>query len=312
MPIVVTNTDFLNGNLFTGQTLDNPVIFYESFYGALDISYDTNAGSTPPPNPENPPSNAWNPDTSSLWYGQGTSPGPLTLHEEYLIVDNINSATFNYMAIAGHNLSDILQDFDVSPTIIISPEISTDGIIWNPIDFGLFVQDPENNDPIVFYFDDQNAAYVRLNISCNDVTAVSAPFIAHLKVGKATPLQRREFSGVGSGYLSKHVRRTQNMSDNGQYLGQVVLSTKRQMSINQQNNTPQFVRDEIVPFIAHTEGEAQISGGSATSFFYSWRPTLYQDDVFYGWTMDNITPKHQGGDSFGGRMEWSVNMECLT
>ena len=310
MSIVITNTDFLNGNAVDGQTLDNPILCYSSFYSPEQITSTTNTGGVP--SATNPPSNLWNPDTYSFWEGQGLSPGPLTLHEEYIEIDNINDDTFNYIALAGHNLSDILIDSDANATIIISPEVSSDGFVWSSIDFGLFVQDITTNDPIVFYFDDETANYVRIRICCDQVTAVNAPRIAHLKAGQATVLQRREFSGVASGNLYKVLRRTQSMSENGQYLGQIILSDKRSMSVNQKNNTPVFIRNNIKPFIDHTQGLPQIAGGSDTTFFYSWRPTSYPDDVLYGWTMDTITPQHQGGDSFGGRMDWSFEMECLS
>ncbi len=302
MTIVISNTDFLNGDVLDGQTTDNPIVFYKSFYQLADIS-SSNVSTT------NPASNAWNPDTYSIWEGTGLSPGAPTLHQEYLVIENSTNQPFDYVAISGHNLSDIRFDGG-DLTLII--ESSTDGIIYNTIDNAAFITNVTTNDPAVFYFDSNTDDYIRVLIEADNVESVSAPRIAHVKAGEATVLQRREFQNVASGYLSKTLRRTQNMSDNGQYLGQVVLSTKREMSLNQSNNTPQFVRDEIFPFIAHTEGEAQISGGSSTTFFYAWRPTSYPKDILYAWTMDKITPSHQGGDSWGGRMEWSFNMEALT
>jgi len=300
MTLVITNTDFLAGDIYPDQTTDNPIIFYQSIYDIAGIT------ATPDLNPDHPATNLWNPDTASTWWGETTGvPGDKT---EFIDIHNINELTVNYISIASHNLS------EVGESVSIIAQSSPDGILYSSVQSGANVPVVEDNTPIVIYFSDITDEYFRILI---DITSLGSPIaqnaiVGHVKIGQATVLQRRVFAGETSGSLYKNVRRTQNMSDNGEYLGQVVLSTKRTQAVSQENNTPAFVRDNIVDFISHTQGEATLIGTSASTFFYAWRPTSYPDDVVYGWTMDEITPAHQSGDSFGGRMNWSFNMECLT
>ena len=300
MPVIISNDDFNNGNVLDGQTTDNPIIFYNSICTPEQITGITEDF------PGNPAINLWNPETYNSWRGAGYS-GVSANYIDGILFHNVNEETINFMAIAGHNLADVVQS---GSPLFLYAESSTDGVSYTTIDPTSF-SIPSDNSPIVFYFNENSDEYFRLRMQTT-TTSSDTPYIAHFKAGNVTVLQRRDFAGVESGSISKDLRRTQNISDNGQYLGEVILSSKRMGQINQTNNTPVFVRDEIVDFISHTQGDTVSPGGSPSTFFYAWRPNKYPEDVLYGWTRDTIRPSHEAGDSFGGRMSWSLSMECLT
>jgi hypothetical protein len=300
MSLKISNDDFLNGDVLAGQTTDNPIIFYNSICTPEQLTGITENFA------DNPAINLWSPETYNSWRGAGYS-GVSANYNDGIIFHNINEESINFMAIAGHNLADVVQS---GTALFLYAESSSNGISYTNIDPTSFVI-PSDNSPIVFYFNDNSDEYFRLRMQTT-TTSSDTPYIAHFKAGNATVLQRREFSGVESGFITKDLRRSQNISDSGQYLGDVILSSKRMQQINQTNNTPVFVRNEVVSFISHTQGVAAYPGGSSTTFFYSWRPSKYPDDVLYGWTKDTIRPSHEAGDSFGGRMSWSLSMECLT
>ncbi len=120
MTLVITNADFLSGDILAGQTVDNPIIFYQSFYTIADISSSNSLGGGS--SSSNPPLNLWNPDTSSLWFGNGTSPGPERLYEEYIIIEKVCSRRNNqwfviYDKIINNELI-IRNIFDCSKSII--------------------------------------------------------------------------------------------------------------------------------------------------------------------------------------------------
>ena len=135
MTILISNTDFLNGDVLDGQTTDNPIIFYKSSYQPGDITAQT-------PNLLFPAVNMWNPDTSSFFKG-ATQPFPGNLTEN-ITIENPENNTIDSIAIAGHNLGDI-------PFFVTVRIFYFDGVINQLIDSAGIA----SNDPLFFYFDPQ-------------------------------------------------------------------------------------------------------------------------------------------------------------
>ena len=265
---------------------NNPIIGYSSVLRPEDIT-------APVSFPSRPASNAWSHDTSVAFVGAGL-PGNAT---QYLVLHNINNEPVDYIGIAKHN-------FGSSGREIVIQE-SNDGVTWTNVSPP---QSPTDDAAIFNYFDERTTTFFRIDM---DDTAVSQPIVGHVKLGKALVLQRRIYAGHKPARITKMVKKTTYGSETGQYLGQVVHRSYNKTELQQENNSPQFVREKIKPFIEHINGHAEIENTAVSTFFFAWRPSSYPDEVVYGWTNDNIQPENTGGDGLGGRMSWGMSIEAV-
>jgi len=271
---------------------NNPVIGYQSVLQTFDI---TSPGFTP----VRPPTNAWDPSTSSAWQGEGYS-GPSTTHQETLVLDNFNLEDVDYIGLARTNLIEQNYTFTVDG---FEP-----GIGWVPL---VFETSPKNDQAILIRFTLSSYESYRVVFESAGAMDILGPIVGHVKLGKLLTLPRRVYVGHEPTPIGYMANRNSLVSDSGEYLGQVITSKKNMTVINQEDNSPTFVRDEVTPLINHFNGIPFNDLTAADTVFYSWRPGDYPEEVVYGWTRDPIRPQNQGGDSLGGRMSWSVNLECI-
>jgi hypothetical protein len=272
---------------------NNPVIYFQSVLEPDDISGPNNSA--------RPPQNAWSPDTSSAWEGVGVPSGPVFPYEEAIEFHNKNLVSIDYFAVAGTNFSEML-----AAGVDITVDVSANAVNWSNI----ATITSDNNSAHVVEFAARSDEYFRINFFLSFAEEVPPPIISHVKLGNRLVLQRRNYDGY-SPSLAPMVVRNSIVSDSGEYLGDIVTRKKRTQEIDQQNNTPEFVRTEIVPFINHVNGEPVENNTAPSTFFYAWRPGDYPDEVVYAWVRGNIQPVNQGGDSLGGMMAWSVSIEAL-
>lgn len=294
MSIYISNSIYLAGTPSNGDINENnPILGYHSILTPDDFSssYAAQGG-------EN--INMWSPDTASMWIGENYGNDEPETLTQFVYLKNPNNETVNYIGIARHNFG--------SQGLSYKIQYTNDGrVTWNDItDFRL----PSSDDSILIYFDDNSAGEFRIFISFYGLS-MPAPRIAHVKLGIALVLQRRIYVGHMPATLAKNVKKTTHGSESGQYLGQVVHRSYYQTSLSQENNSPAFVRENIVPFINHVNGHTVTENTAPATFFFAWRPSDYPDEVIYGWTGDNIQPENQGGDTLGGRMSWSCNIEAV-
>lgn len=280
--LIQSSGDF-NGN--------NPIIGYHSVLTPDDIRVVESTSQLPP-------QNMWTPDTSTVWIGQAYSGAPSTV-ERIIYLDNPLLASVDYVGIARHNLGDTGWEYIV--------QSSVDGVVWADITAPKIIA---TNAAIISCFDPRTNPFFRIKLTTT-ASEVTAPIIAHVKMGVALILQRRIFDGVEPPTLSPKVRRESLGSESGQYLGQIVTRKYHTASCQQENNTPEFVRTKIVPFINHINGDVVVNDTAQATFFFAWRPMSYPDEVIYAWTSDHITPQIQTGDSYGGLMKWGFNMEAI-
>ena len=293
MSIYISNSLFLSSTFGSGDfNPNNPIIGYHSVLTPDDISAPVSASIRPA-------INAWSPDTSLVWEGEPYTGASATI-TQFLVLDNTTTASVDYVGIARHNFGSegytyTIQSSDDGGTTWI--DRSTPKIV-------------SGDDAIIEFFDARVSALFRIKIE-KTATEVAAPIIGHVKLGQALVLQRRIYAGHQPAALAKSVKKTTYGSESGQYLGQVVHRSYRKTSLQQENNSPDFVREKIVPFINHVNGHNVVDNTAPATFFFSWRPSDYPDEVIYGWTPDNIMPENQGGDSMGGRMSWSMDIEAI-
>lgn len=291
MSIYISNSLYINGGLGDDFNANNPIIGYHSVLTPDDITV-TGTSSV------RPPINAWTPDTALVWEGQAYSGASATL-TQYLDLANPNQSEVDYIAIGRHNFYTGGYTYTV--------QASADGVSWDNVTSPNSVG---TNDAIIHYFNVRNNPYFRIKITRTG-TDIPAPIIGHVKLGVALVLQRRIYVGHRPATLAKNVKKTIYGSESGQYLGQIVHRSYYTSEINQENNSPLFVRTKIVPFINHVNGHTVTANTSPATFFFAWRPSDYPSEVIYGWTSDNIQPENKGGDRLGGRMSWSCSMEAV-
>lgn len=289
--IYITNTAFINGTLQADANNNNPLVFYKSVLLPEDISATTFAV-------DRPAINLWNPDTASVWQGDEVAGSPSVTSTHDIILSNTTASQINYIAIAAHNL----QGFTVTV------QYSTNGgSTYTNISSARTIIGGE---PIVEFFNNNNAGLFRIRIQrtqSGSPAVIPAPIIAHVKMGQALVLQRRMWSGYEPTAIK--AKTINNGSDNGQYLGQVIVRRYREPSpIAQQNNTVDFVRDTVTPFLEHCIGIPYYSGSCATTFIFAWRPTKHPADLIYAFPTEIDYPKNQSGGSTGGLMSWGVTV----
>jgi len=292
MSIYINNAGFLNEILGSDYSKNSPILAYRSVLTVDDISVPGTSSSRPP-------SNMWSPDTSTTWEGEGYSGASSTL-TQYILLENPGRHPVDYIGIARHNLGSEVFSYKM--------QSSADNITW--VDLTPF-KTSNDDSPILDYFDVTTVtAYFRIVIEKTGLK-INPPIIAHVKMGRVLILQRRIYVGH-SPSMVKNVKKQNYGSENGQYLGAVVLRAYRSSEIQQENNSPDYVRLNVVPFINHVNGinSEAVEGSAQETFFFSWSPTKYEDDIVYGWTKDNIQPNNQGGDSMGGRMSWGLSVEA--
>lgn len=289
MSIYISNSLYLGGGLGADFNENNPIIGYHSILVPADFSASS-------PVAARPAANMWTPDTASVWEGNPYS-GVIANYEETIEISNSANRTVNYVGIAKHNFG------DGGYTYVF--QYSTDGgSTWSDITTPRIVG---RNDAIVDYFDDVTYALFRIKLTKTSAEVI-APIIAHVKLGEALVLQRRIYVGHKPATMAKKVKKITNGSENGQYLGQEIVRSYYTSECSQSNNTPDFVRENIAPFIDHINGDVEVEGSAPASFFFAWRPGDYPDEVVYGWTDDNIEPENERTN---GMMKWSFSMEAV-
>lgn len=293
--IYISNTAWAAETYKSYATINSPLVFYRSYLRPQDIVATTFA-------PDRPPINMWNPDTSSAWESNTYAGSPSVTATEYITLNNPTGLAASYVAIAAHNLGSQMWSVQI--------EGSTDaGSTWAAI---TSAQTILTNDPIVFFFNDQptNSIFrIKLTLTKSGSPATITPaVIAHVKLGAPLVLYRRIFSGFEPSLVKKS-KTIQNGSDSGQYLGQVVIRSYREVSDIEQKNQPyDFVRSDIVPFLNHCNGQSYFTDTSASTFIFVWRPAKHPGELIYGWAVDIKYPANEQGNSVGGYMTWGISV----
>lgn len=292
MSIYISNSLFLSQTLGSDFNANNPIIGYHSILTPSSITAPVSVS-------VRPAINAWSPDTSLVWEGEAYS-GASTTFTQYLHLANTGSESVDYIGIARHNFGSEAYEYTIQSS-------DDGGTNWIDRSTPKIVS---KDDAILEFFDARTSGIFRIKIEKTG-TDIAAPIIGHVKLGRALVLQRRIYTGHEPATLARNVKKTTYGSESGQYLGQVVHRSYYKTSLTQENNSPAFVRNSVVPFINHVNGHNVVSDTAPATFFFAWRPSDYPDEVIYGWTNDNIQPENQGGDSMGGRMKWGMSIEAI-
>lgn len=296
MSIYISNALYISAGIGADINENNPIIGWHSVLTPSDIiatEYIVGRSAV----------NLWNPDTSSVWEGETVSDTPAVSTTQYIQLVNSNNSPIDYIGVARHNLGTVGFTYTIQHS-------TNGGSTWSNVTSPRVIG---TDSAILDYFDQLTSGNFRIKLeksATGSPAVIHGPIIAHIKMGVALVLQRRIYVGHKPPIVDK-VRKISNGSESGQYLGPIVIRRYNTSEIKQQNNSPSFVRTYIKPFLNHINGQAAIDNTAPCTFFYSWRPSDYPNEIVYGWTNDNVELENQGGDSLGGRISWNLSMECI-
>lgn len=223
-----------------------------------------------------PVTNLGNPATFLLWRAADAT-------TQDIVVTLGTSRTIDYLGIARHNLGTVGADYTL--------QSSPDGMAWTTV-----VTANPSDDRVIFHtFDPVAESNYRLRIE----SSVSAPQLAVLYLGELLVMERRLY--VGHTPVPFGLRRvvSTGRSESGQFLGRTRRRQTVNFDISMPNLTPEWVRDELEPFIDVSD---------VTPFFWAWRPEAYPAEVAYCWTADDPATTNQRPN---GMMEFQTSVQGI-
>jgi len=222
-----------------------------------------------------PVTNLANPSTASFWKSAITT-------TQYITVNVTGTA--DYVGIARHNLGTVQA--------IVSVE-AFNGTSWVEIFAEKILSDDA---PAILRFTNTPAGGFRLKLQA----ASAVPQIAILYVGELLELQRRIYVGHTPIPYGRQTTIQSGRSENGNFLGRVILQETLSSSVQLENLTPNWYRESLDPFII---------AAKTKPFFYSWRPSSYPDEVGFCWLSSDAVPVNQRAN---GMMSISLELGGFT
>lgn len=251
-----------------GINAENPVVGWHNLVTVGSVSADG-------ANVDYPVSNLANPSTALLWRGSNTA-------DQYLTVSVGTDEFIDYLAVARHNFG--------SGAVVVSVEgMAVDGGSWVELAGEILLAD---DSPLLFRFAPQALFQIRLKLQPGSVI----PSAAVLYVGKLLILQRRIYVGHTPIPFGRETRVTTGVSESGNFLGRIVIGESLETSVDLQNITPSWYRDQLDPFIVASKD---------TPFFFAWRPGTYPRETGFAWMTNNPKPSNQRSN---GMMQISLSM----
>lgn len=194
----------------------------------------------------NPCTNMANPATAYTWEAANTSTQTITIQSDGREID--------YIGIARHNLNQ--SGLTVS--------IKYNGITVSPANA------ISDNQAILFALNKATPSTIEIIIAGASV----APRIAVLYVGKSLILQRDIYVGHTPIPFGRDRKAINGVSENGQYLGEIVVRETNTTNVSLQNITAAWYRTELDPYFKLKP---------RIPCFWAWRPETYSTEVGYVW-----------------------------
>jgi hypothetical protein len=247
---------------------NNGLLCWQNIVTPLDIT-------TTSETPENPKENLANTSTSFAWQASSTADQDIDIQ--------IGNRTIDFIGIAGHNL---IQEAEIRVQYIV------DGQVFTVFDFGEF---EIRSQALLFVVNEASPDTVRLTIRNNN----QPPRIAVLYAGQGTRIERPIYVGHTPITMGSQITTIGSISESGQYLGEIIRREKFTTNVQLQNLTPQFMRDELLPFFQQRPRRPA---------FWAWRPEKYAAEVGYCWLVGNPRPVNQRGN---GMMQVSFDLDAI-
>lgn len=266
--MIVTPTNLVLSDTY--DTGNNPIVGYNNLAPSGTLTATSAESSYPITNLKNPA-------TFLEWRATSTATQTISL--------TTNSQDVDYVAIARHNIGSI------GATIKIEGSTNSGSSWFELVPDSYLVDDT----PALFRFTKQVLTNVRAVIA----GASSAPRIAVLYAGALLVMQRRVYVGHSPMQLNHDTKVLTGMSENGNFLGRVILSETIAASVSLSNVTPAFVRNSLKPFML----DAKVN-----PFFFAWRPQSYPLEVGYAWLTSDPRFSNTGSN---GLMSADFEMKAI-
>ncbi len=217
--------------------------------------------------PDFPAVNVANPSTRLKWKHDATNSPESAI--EYFIIDVSQANPINYIAIAGHNFSSASIAVGLEIASYNSPVGGAESLI-NP-----FI--PDDDGPLIFLFREIEAEAIRIIL----VTGSPPAEMAVVYAGEYTQLPE----GIQGDHTPLPLALTSNVSsgksENGQFLGRIVLNQHQESTATISNFTKTWARDELQPFLEFA---------AEYPFFWAWSPSTYDGETAYAWLANDPQP----------------------
>ena len=225
-------------------------------------------------NPVNPVQNAANPQTYSVYRPGSASNFSITIATGGVAVDYVGLVVSD-----GATVGDIGIRADIGGTIV-------DIVDKAPV---------EAARALLYKFETIEADSIIIDFEGH----LSSIQIGVVRVGESTPMQRRIYVGHTPVTMGRRQTIVGGMSENGQYIGEIVRRRSNATQISLQNLTADWYRDNIEPMLDQVPLEP---------FFFSWRPDSYGGEVGYCWLTQMPQPSNQRSN---GMMQIDMAVEAI-
>lgn len=263
MAVVISNNMVLGSS--TSQDQGNAgVIAYQTI---LNVNSVTASSALP----TNPITNVANPATAWTWEAADTATQTITI--------NASGQQIDYIGIARHNLNQVG----------LTVTVKYDGITVVPA--------TSISDIQALLFLQNIAAPNTVEIIIEGATM--APQIGVIRLGKSLRLERNIYVGHTPITYGRNRKTVNGVSENGQYIGEIVVRQNNVTSVSLQNLTPSWYRSMLDPFFAQTPRQP---------CFWAWRPQDYPDEVGYAWIEGEPQMSNQRSN---GMVEASWNFKAI-
>lgn len=234
--------------------INAPFIGYHNLVNVNNVLADVE-------DPDFPVTNVANPATAFRWVGD------LLTIDQYLTVTTNYVPAIDYIAIARHNLG--------SAGIPITIEGDAGAGFTELVPAQLLGDDS----PALFRWSPASMQQVRMQLGQGS----EAPTIATVYLGKLLYLQRNIYVGHTPINYGRTFNIATGVSENGQYLGEVIIGEGRANSLSLKNLTAIWYRQYLDLFIRQR----------GIPFFFGWRPETYPNEIGYCWIKGNPKPTNQ-------------------
>lgn len=240
-----------NNMVLTMQTLSGNagVLGYQNLLNVNNVTATSEVAA-------DPITNIANPATAYVWRATSAATQTITI--------NTAGQTVDYIGIARHNLNQVGLTVTVKYngiTIVPSTAISD-------------VQ------ALMFLQNEATPTTVEIIIA----GATEAPVIGVLYIGKALRLQRNIYVGHTPITYGRQRKSVNGISENGQYLGEIVVREMNGTGVSLQNLTPDWYRTQLDPYFKLKP---------RPPCFWAWRPEGYGAEVGYCWVDGNPSMSNQ-------------------
>lgn len=244
------------------EVLTKPRILHQTRTRGLPITSATASSS----GVNTPPDAVLRPDTYEFF-------APTSLPAD-LTIDMGSLGDVDSIGIGGHNFA--------TAGVTVEVKTSPDGSTYTTL--GLATA-PADDGALLFLDALRSHRYAKIFLTGGLVL----PQIASVYVGKALVMEKHLSPPYRPITMARDTVMRSSLSRGGQFLGQSIMRMGVKGTATFKNLTSAFVRGS---FNAFSKNARQFP------YFFAWNPSLFQDEVSYCWSVDDIVPEYNGNIDF--------------